>query len=124
MHKIETSKKEIIDILKAWIVISISFAVILGDKNILSTNFLYNLLMAALTVGVGFLFHELSHKFLAQKYGAMAEFRSYDIMLVLALVMSFFGAVFAAPANPAVLYLAMAPLATSIIAWFNSLLNV
>ncbi len=96
--KFETSKKEIIDILKAWIVVSISFAVILGDRNILSYKFLANLLLAAVTVGVGFLFHELSHKVLAQKYGAIAEFRSFDVMLVLALVMSFFlGMVFAAP---------------------------
>ena len=92
------AKKEIIDILKAWVVISLSFAIILTNRNIFSQKFLFNLLLAALTVGVGFLFHELSHKVLAQKYGAIAEFRSFDSMLVLALAMSYFlGIVFAAP---------------------------
>ena len=99
MHKIETSKKEIIDILKAWIVISVAFAVILGTRNIFSIKFLFYLIISALTVGVGFLFHELAHKVLAQKYGAIAEFRSFDIMLVLALALAFFGSpiIFAAP---------------------------
>ncbi len=96
-NKIETSNKEIIDILKAWIVISISFAVILSNRDVFSSKFFTNFIIAALTVGVGFLFHELSHKVLAQKYGAIAEFRSFDMMLVLALATSFLGVVFAAP---------------------------
>lgn len=98
MHKIETSKKEIIDILKAWIVISVAFALILGNKNFFSIEFLVNLFIAALTVGVGFLLHELAHKILAQKYGAIAEFRAFNPMLLLALFMSYFlGVIFAAP---------------------------
>ena len=94
--KMETSKKEIVDILKAWIVISLAFAIILSNRNF-SNNFLFNLFLAAVTVGVGFLFHELAHKVLAQKYGAIAEFRSFDTMLLLALGMSFLGFIFAAP---------------------------
>ena len=53
--------------------------------------------MAAITVGTGFWLHELGHKIVAQKYGCFAEFRSFDQMLFLAVVMSFFGFVFAAP---------------------------
>ena len=95
--KIETSKREIIDILKAWIVISVAFAIIISNRSF-TDKFLFNLFLSAVTVGVGFLLHELSHKVVAQKYGAIAEFRSFDIMLVLALAMSFFlGAIFAAP---------------------------
>ena len=99
MGKIETSKKEIIDILKAWIVISIAFAVILGTRDIFSSRFLFFLILSALTVGVGFLLHELAHKVLAQKYGAIAEFRSFDFMLVFALALAFLGSpiIFAAP---------------------------
>ncbi len=98
MHKIETSKKEIIDILKAWIVISLAFAIILSNNDILSNKFLVNLIISALTVGIGFLLHELSHKVVAQKYGAIAEFRSFDPMLILAILMSYFlGVIFAAP---------------------------
>jgi len=41
--------------------------------------------------------HELGHKIVAQRYGCFAEFRSFDQMLILAVLMSFFGFVFAAP---------------------------
>jgi len=91
-----TSKREIRDILKAWIVISLAFAIVLGGVS-LSFGFLYFLLISAVTVGVGFLLHELAHKVVAQNYGLKAEFRSFDNMLALALLMSFFGFIFAAP---------------------------
>lgn len=95
--RFETSKTEIIDITKAWLVISAAFAIVLTKGNLISTKLLFNFLLSGLTVGIGFLFHELSHKVVAQKYGAVAEFRAFDSMLVLALAMSFFGFVFAAP---------------------------
>ncbi|MAG07886.1 hypothetical protein CMO89_00265 [Candidatus Woesearchaeota archaeon] len=53
--------------------------------------------ISAFTVGIAFLFHELAHKIVAQHYGCEAEFRSFDKMLILAIAMSFFGFVFAAP---------------------------
>ena len=92
--RIATSKKEIIDILKAWIAVSVAFGIVLGGS---LSNFHSNFIIAALTVGVGFLLHELGHKFAAQRYGCFAEFRSFDSMLILAVAMSFFGFVFAAP---------------------------
>lgn len=84
------SRVEIIDLLKAWIVISIAFAIARGFS-------LGNLLMSASIVGSGFLVHELSHKFFAQQYGCWSEFRSDDRMLLIALMFSFLGFVFAAP---------------------------
>jgi len=53
--------------------------------------------VSAITVGSGFLLHELGHKYVAQRYNAWAEFRSFDRMLLLAILMSFFGFIFAAP---------------------------
>jgi len=51
-----------------------------------------------LTVGLGFLLHEIAHKFVAQKYGCWAEFRADDRMLIFAIIGAmFFGFVFAAP---------------------------
>ncbi len=51
-----------------------------------------------ITVGAGFILHELAHKFVAQMYGAKAEFRMWPqglaMMFLFALV---FGFVFAAP---------------------------
>ncbi|MAG91834.1 site-2 protease family protein [Candidatus Woesearchaeota archaeon] len=93
---ISTSEKEIKDILKAWIVISAAFAILLSDS-IFSSDFYAKFIISSLTVGIGFLLHELGHKFVAQRYGCFAEFRSFDNMLILALVMSFFGFILAAP---------------------------
>ncbi|MEM4266780.1 MAG: hypothetical protein QW404_01860 [Candidatus Nanoarchaeia archaeon] len=91
-----TSKKEITDLLKAWIAISLAFAILL-KKNWTAPEIIYSFTISAFTVGIAFLLHELAHKALAQKYGLFAEFRSFDTMLVLAIAMSFFGFVIAAP---------------------------
>lgn len=90
------SKKEIKDLLKAWTALSIAFAIAMNGFS-LNMVFLVAVGMSALTVGLGFLFHEISHKLLAQRYGCIAEFRSNDTWLVLALMMSFMGFIFAAP---------------------------
>lgn len=94
--RIKTSRREIKDITKAWVAISIAFGIVL-NKGFIQGSYLYSFLLAALTVGIGFLFHELAHKVVAQRYGCKAEFRSFDNMLILAIAMSFFGFVFAAP---------------------------
>ena len=95
LGNIATSETEIRDLLKAWIIVSIAFAVVLRYS--FPYNFYLTFIIASLTVGAGFLLHELGHKIVAQHYGCFAEFRSFDNMLILALVMSFFGFVFAAP---------------------------
>lgn len=87
------SSIELQDLGKAWIAISISFSVLLNS----SFNFLTGFIIAGITVGSGFLLHELAHKMLAQKYRCFAEFRSFDFMLVLSIIMSFFGFIFVAP---------------------------
>lgn len=92
-----TSKIEVTNILKAWIAISIAFGIVLNKGTLFSLGFVSMLLISALTVGLGFLIHEMGHKLVAQHYGCFAEFRSFDTMLLLAIVMSFFGFVFAAP---------------------------
>ena len=96
------SSVEIQHLLRAWFIISLAFAILLsGADPSLSMKFLRELIepfvISSITVGLGFLLHELAHKFLAQRYGANAEFRAFDVMLMAALVMSFFGAIFAAP---------------------------
>ena len=45
----------------------------------------------------GFMLHEFAHKVLAQRAGAWAEFRAYPFGLMLAVVFSFLGFIFAAP---------------------------
>jgi len=90
------SEREVNDLLKAWLAISLAFAIAINGFSI-SLKFATSFLISALTVGIGFIFHELSHRFVARNYGCFAEFRSFDNMLVLAIIMSFFGFVFAAP---------------------------
>ncbi|MBU4455957.1 MAG: hypothetical protein KKA65_00490 [Nanoarchaeota archaeon] len=93
---IVTSKKEMNDLFKAWLAISLAFAIVLGGFSF-SINFVIIFMIAALTVGTGFIVHELGHKLVAQHYGCFAEFRAFNMMLWLAVIMSFFGFVFAAP---------------------------
>jgi len=93
---IPTSDVEINDLLKAWLVVSIAFSIL---HNGLSFNLstLLILLLSAVTVGTGFLLHELAHKIVAQKYHCWAEFRADNMMLMLALFTAMFGILFAAP---------------------------
>ena len=91
------SEKKIKDLLKAWIAISLAFAILLGNGDLFSPSFLTSLVLSSITVGMAFLLHELGHKFVAQKYHFWAEFRSFDSMLILAILMSFLGFIFAAP---------------------------
>ncbi len=99
LRKLRISNEEGLEILKAWVAISLAFGIVLsnGWENVLSSDFIMMLILAGLTVGVGFLAHELCHKLVAQKYGCWAEFRAFNGMLVLAVLMSFFGFVFAVP---------------------------
>ena len=94
---ITTSEAEIKDLIKAWLAISLAFALLLSSSAF-SIDFYFKFILSALTVGTGFLLHELGHKIVAQRYGCFAEFRSFDSMLVFAVIMAIFTPfVFAAP---------------------------
>jgi len=96
LGSISTSRRELIDLIKAWIAISAAFAILLGGS-LFSLNFITFFMISSLSVGFGFIAHELSHKIVAQKYGCQAEFRAWDKMLILAVIMAFFGFIIAAP---------------------------
>jgi Zn-dependent protease len=53
--------------------------------------------LSLVTVGVGFLLHELAHKLVAVRYGQAAEFRADYTMLALAVGAGLVGFLFAAP---------------------------
>jgi len=98
MTKLQFSEREKHDLLVAWILVSVAFGIVFRNDAGLKDFGIYSLvLLSALTVGIGFLLHELSHKYVAQHYGKYAEFHASVPFLVLAIVMSFFGFVFAAP---------------------------
>ncbi|PIN76904.1 metalloprotease [Candidatus Woesearchaeota archaeon CG10_big_fil_rev_8_21_14_0_10_36_11] len=107
LGKIKTSTTELIDITKAWLALSFAFALVYSGIQLLGGNsfvgifsfqFLIMLLTSLFTAGIGFLFHELAHKFAAQKYGCVAEFRAFDQMLYVAVgLAALIGFIFAAP---------------------------
>ena len=49
------------------------------------------------TVGLGFLLHELGHKFVAQYYGFISEFRANFMYMFIAILIAFLGFLFIAP---------------------------
>ena len=95
------SHHEVKDLWIAGIFISLAFAVLLsgGYNAIFSFNAEIGVyfIISLFTAGIGFLLHEIMHKFVAQNYGLWAEFRAFYNMLWLALLFSFFGFIFAAP---------------------------
>ena len=94
------SRREEFDLFVAWIAISLAFAIIfLRDVGradpVIALLFLG---VSLFTVGIGFILHEMAHKFTAIKYGFWAEFRKDNIMLVVAVALAaLVGVVFAAP---------------------------
>lgn len=100
------TRREEADLFIAWIAISLSFAIIkiapygilgpVGQVSLISA--LMYLGIALLTVGIGFILHEMAHKFTAIRYGYWAEFRKDNSMLLVAVALaSLVGFVFAAP---------------------------
>ncbi|MFQ6010950.1 MAG: AN1-type zinc finger domain-containing protein [Nitrososphaerales archaeon] len=88
---------ELRDLVKAWLAISLAFSVfsLLSPQSRPDFPLIFGI--AALTAGVGFLLHELAHKFAAQKYGLWAEFRAWNLGLIMAVMFAFTGFIFAAP---------------------------
>lgn len=80
-------------------VLTLAFTLAFSDfgltRNI--TRFLLFLPISFIAVSTGFLFHELGHKLVAQRYGCWAEYRMYPRGLIFALFISFLGFLFAAP---------------------------
>ena len=93
MFKITTS--ELRDLIIAFIFISLSFSILYSGRNMAILRSIFPIVMIGL--GLGFILHELGHKFTSMHYGYWAEFKLWPAGLIFALVSSFFGFVFAAP---------------------------
>jgi len=85
------------EIAKAWFAISIAFGILIFTSESYGFSLGISVVIAAITVGLGFVVHELSHRHFARKFGKHAEFRANNTMLLVAIVMSFFGFIIAAP---------------------------
>jgi len=103
-----TSSTELKHLFIAWVAISYAFAIMLAwmeldnirptSSQIFGTFITDLFIISLVTVGISFIFHEMGHKFVAQQYGAWAEFRMSFGMLLLAIYMAWqIGILFAAP---------------------------
>lgn len=102
-----TSSTELKHLFIAWVAISYAFAIMLAwmeldgkptGSEILGPFITDLFIISLITVGISFIFHEMGHKFVAQQYGAWAEFRMSFGMLLLAIYMAWqIGILFAAP---------------------------
>ncbi|MDD3406860.1 MAG: M50 family metallopeptidase [Methanomicrobium sp.] len=87
------------DLLIGWIAIAVAFTLIfVRGGGINPFTFAVFFVISLFTVGLGFLLHELAHKFTAMKYGYWAEFHKDNQMLLVAVALAaLVGVVFAAP---------------------------
>lgn len=98
-------RKEVVDIAAAVIVLSAAFMVLYRNQGIMDylDHHLGALRWPALfgvclvIVLLSFLLHELGHKFVAQNHGMRSGFRMWPAGLLITLVTSLFGFLFAAP---------------------------
>lgn len=96
-------QRELKDLAKSWGLITLAFTILLTGIGVFSktlptiSDFVIAFITAAVTVGLGFLLHELAHKIVAERYNCTTEFVADNQMLILAVIMSFFGFIFAAP---------------------------
>ncbi len=87
------SPAELTDLFLSLIALVIAFSM-LGERRLPGAEVF---LISSIGVGSGFLLHELSHKFTAQRFGYWAEYRANRLGLILIILMAFAGFIFAAP---------------------------
>ncbi|OYT54004.1 MAG: site-2 protease family protein [Candidatus Altiarchaeales archaeon ex4484_2] len=89
------SPKELWELFTAWIILSIAFAILYANNDF--SFFLIAFPVSIVAVGLGFVLHELGHKYLAQRYGLGAVFRANYQGLFFAILISFTGFILVAP---------------------------
>jgi len=101
-----TSRTELIHIAVAYIVLTVDLAIILSGRGFFEGGTLTGLLapvpylfiLLAMAAGLtGFLAHEIAHKLAARRLGYWAEFRLWPVGLLLSVLTSVAGFLFAAP---------------------------
>ena len=106
---LQFSQREIRDLAVAWLALGVAFTLLLERQLVAALDLggsltglragavAETLLVSLLTVGVGFLLHELAHKVVAVRFGQVAAFRADYRMLGFAVVGALVGFLFAAP---------------------------
>lgn len=93
------SQIELRQLFISWAVLTIAFAMMFsgGIQYFEQGDFMELLPISAVAVLTAFVCHELAHKFVAQRFGCWAEFRYWQFGLIIALLFSLMGFLFAAP---------------------------
>jgi len=88
---------ELQQLLITWLVLSFCFSV----RGLFSPESFLKIFVASLaTLGLGFIGHELAHRYVARKFGCWAEFRLWPMGLIMALILALISGgrmIFAAP---------------------------
>ncbi|MFC2007643.1 M50 family metallopeptidase [Chloroflexota bacterium] len=98
--KIKSPVQELFEIAISAVILAIAFGIFLsGGSDSFSNlpNLIEMSLISLLAVSLGFIFHELGHRFVAKKYGYIATYSLWIPGLLLAIITSLFSWIFAAP---------------------------
>lgn len=93
-------RDEAVQITISVVAISLAMAIVFAQVDGMvryPREFVIFMLPLLVTVGSGFILHEMAHKLVAIYYGAQAKFRMWTQGLIFMLVTSLFGVLFAAP---------------------------
>jgi Zn-dependent proteases len=88
------TSREIRDLIISMVIITVLFAYIFSGRTFPSIELI---LITFVAVGLGFILHELAHKFLAMRYGFWAEYRLWMEGLIFAVITAALGFLFVAP---------------------------
>jgi len=90
--------EEIEDIVISMLAIVVAFSIaVWGFDVFFQGDFAIKAIVLMFTVGVGFVTHELGHKYAAERFGSAARFVMWPQGLILMLVLAPLGLIFAAP---------------------------
>ncbi len=98
--KLYLEQDEIIQIIISVVAISVALALVFAGREApleSPVEFLVFVTPLFVTIGSGFILHEMAHKLVAIYYGAAAKFRMWTQGLIFMLITSLFGVLFAAP---------------------------
>lgn len=96
----QEGKKELEDLVVSALALALAFGIALsGGLGVLSdlAELGYAFALSLVGVSSGFIIHEMGHRFVARRFNCFARYVMWPSGLVLALVCSLFGFVFAAP---------------------------
>lgn len=88
------TSREIRDLIISMVIITVLFAYIFSGRTFPSFALI---VVTFIAVGLGFILHELAHKFVAMKYGFWAEYRLWVEGLIFAIITAAIGFLFVAP---------------------------